>query len=265
MWQMSMQDKIELLNELAEPFGFSYVPEKDIFIGRVDAWQRHAGYKALFDKAAAHFNMIFDAWPVYFDYEGRTWLIELWKGQYGINTGAEIGVYHADKIVAPDKRKWTHFETADDEEMPIISYCLDRCEQCLFCIKRRHWWLASFRMGLFSNPSDLHLMATLTFRNPRQAESFLEGLKESEYSQNEYQLCFNEVHVCMDGKWKYSFGEKLHRGLVQLVNWISCSLYRFVTRPFLCTVDRMLFLYFQLPGCFRKMMRLSSHERKRRV
>ena len=39
--------------------------------------------------------MIIDAYPVYFDYQDKTWMIEFWRGQYGINTGAEIGVYHA--------------------------------------------------------------------------------------------------------------------------------------------------------------------------
>ena len=42
---------------------------------------------------APRFQMVFDALPVYFDYQKKTWLIEFWKGQYGINTGAEIGIY----------------------------------------------------------------------------------------------------------------------------------------------------------------------------
>lgn len=72
---MTMEEKQCLLNEVAKPFGFAYAKEEDVFTGRLDAWQRKSGYEALFDKAAAHFHMIFDAYPVYFDYEGRTWLI----------------------------------------------------------------------------------------------------------------------------------------------------------------------------------------------
>lgn len=260
---MQMQEKVRLLDELAEPFGFSYVPKEDVFIGRVDAWQRNAGYEALFDKAAVHFNMIIDAWPVYFDYDGRTWLIELWKGQYGINTGAEIGVYHANRMIAPEERKRTHFETANDEEMPVISYCLERRQRGLFCMKRRHWWLASFRMGLFSRPSELRLMATITFADAGQAESFLAGLKESGHPQNKYRLRCNEVYIRMDEQWNYSFWERLLRKWVLLQNRICCALYRFVTRPFVGTADRMLFLYFLLPRCFRKMMRISVHARRR--
>ena len=57
---MTMDEKQHLLNEVAEPFGFAYAGEEDVFTGRLDAWQRKSGYEALFDKAAAHFHMIFD-------------------------------------------------------------------------------------------------------------------------------------------------------------------------------------------------------------
>ena len=40
-------------------------------------------------------GMIIDCEPVRFYYGGKKWLIELWKGQYGMTTGCEIGVYTA--------------------------------------------------------------------------------------------------------------------------------------------------------------------------
>ena len=83
---MDEEEKCRKLNELAEPFGFSYDPGQEVFVGRVDAWQRREGYERLFDKLATKFNMVMDAFPIYFDYQDRTWLIEFWKGQYGINT-----------------------------------------------------------------------------------------------------------------------------------------------------------------------------------
>lgn len=97
---MCMQEKCDLLNELVEPFGYSYISSQDLFTSRQDAFQRAFGYCALYDRAAFRFHMIFDCLPVYFDYRGKTWLIEFWKGQYGINTGCEIGVYYADRILA---------------------------------------------------------------------------------------------------------------------------------------------------------------------
>ena len=101
---MCMLEKCDLLNELIGPFGYSYVSSQDLFTSRIDAWQRGFGYCALYDKAALRFNMIFDCLPVYFDYQGKTWLIEFWKGQYGINTGCEIGVYYADRILQDEEK-----------------------------------------------------------------------------------------------------------------------------------------------------------------
>ena len=89
---MSSCDKCELLSSLIAPFGYCYDNHQDIISSRIDAWQREIGYTALFDRAAASFNMVFDYLPVYFTWQERTWLIEFRKVQYGINTGAENGV-----------------------------------------------------------------------------------------------------------------------------------------------------------------------------
>ena len=69
-------ERVRLLNELAEPFGFAYLPSEDIFTSRLDAWQRDKGYEAKYDTMAVGAGMVIDAFPVYFNYEGRTWLLE---------------------------------------------------------------------------------------------------------------------------------------------------------------------------------------------
>lgn len=66
---------------------------------RTDAWQKAFGYLDAYNRAAPYLSMVFDSYPIYFDYEGRTWLVQIWKGQYGICTGCEIGLYYADGIV----------------------------------------------------------------------------------------------------------------------------------------------------------------------
>ena len=78
---MSTRAKCHLLDELLEPFGFRYMASQDIITSRIDAFQRKLGYCTLYDKTALTFHMVFDALPVYFNYHGRTWLIEFGKGQ----------------------------------------------------------------------------------------------------------------------------------------------------------------------------------------
>lgn len=264
--QMAMQQKVQILNELTEPFGFRYLKKEDIFTSYLDAWQRKSGYEALYDRVAAGANMIIDAWPVYFDYDGRTWLIEFWKGQYGINTGGEVGVYHAKDIVPPHFYRAAHYDAAENDEMPHIYCRLERREKEVYELDERHWWLTGFRMGTFSEPSELRMMTTITFRDTSMAEAFFAGLLKSGRPRNHYRICGREVYVRMDFSAKYPVFRRMHRELVQLENRIWCLLYRCVTRPFTQTVDRMLFLYYQMPSCFGRMLRLASgrYGRKRR-
>lgn len=180
--RMDAHQKTDKLNSLIQPFGFSYLPEKDIITSTHDAWQRAFGYRTLFDETALHFNMVVDCEPVYFDYDDHTWLIEFWKGQYGINTGCEIGIYYTDSIIDPENRKETHFESAPDADMLPLEMELLYQGEVLFSLQDTHWWLTGFHMGLFSHPEELTLRAVLTFPNCIMLQSFVGGLIEAGYS-----------------------------------------------------------------------------------
>ena len=111
----------KLLDELMQPFGFLSCPQQNIITSDIDSWQRTFGYTRLFDYSAPHFKMVFDCEPVYFDYDNRTWLIEFWKGQYGISCGAEIGIYRADTILSPDRLTNARFESISNSLMLPLS------------------------------------------------------------------------------------------------------------------------------------------------
>ena len=172
-------ERVRLLNELAEPFGFAYLPSEDIFTSRLDAWQRDKGYEAKYDTMAVGAGMVIDAFPVYFNYEGRTWLVEFWKGQYGINTGGEVGIYHAKGVIPPHAYHTAHFEAVSDAELPRICSCLDTAEETFYEICARHWWLTGFRMGVYTKSSRLRLATTLIFPEQEMALAFWEGLRKT--------------------------------------------------------------------------------------
>lgn len=253
--QMAKPEKIQILNELAEPFGFFYQRDEDVFTSQLDAWQRKQGYTALYDRAAASAGMVMDAWPVYFDYEGRTWLIEFWKGQYGINTGGEIGVYHADEIVPPYFYRAAHYDAVENSEMPKINCFLEKKGKKVYELCSQHWWLTGFRMGLFSNPSDLCMVASLTFEETGMAQAFFDGLLKSGQSRNKFRICCNEVCVRVDFSRKVALLWRLQRKVVQIFNRLWCFLYRTASKPFTDTVDRLLFFYYMAPFFFRRMLR----------
>ncbi|MDO4322191.1 MAG: DUF4474 domain-containing protein [Lachnospiraceae bacterium] len=253
---MDFPEKCCLLNELSRPFGFEYLPDQDIFTSVSNAWQREFGYRTSFDRTAPHLNIVFDCEPIYFDYGGQTWLIEFWKGQYGINAGGEIGIYHADALLSPEQYETAHFHCVSDDQLLPMRMELFSNNESLFSIERFHWWLTGFRMGEYREPSDLEMQITLAFPNRDMLQSFWEGLRGAGYTKIQACTCnltlsltFSIPHTLQTG-----FFHRLFCRTAQWRNRLLCRLFRWITRPFSCTADRMLYLYYFLPFAFRRMV-----------
>lgn len=251
---MSPAEKCDLLNHLAKPFGFCYDIRQDIFSTRTDAWQKSFGYGRIYDLAAPSMNLVLDTEPVYFNYQKKTWLIQFWKGQYGITAGAEAGIYHADSIVPPILRGQTLFQAAEESEMLPMRIRLFACDKRLFCLSKMHWWLTGFLIGKWISPSDLTAEYTITFPDLEMCGSFLTSLTGLGYNWYEIDLegttlrfTFSaprspDASACPD--WRRSCSLWIDR--------LFCMIYRMITRPFSDTADRLLYLYYYLPYAFRR-------------
>ncbi|MBD5547232.1 MAG: DUF4474 domain-containing protein [Lachnospiraceae bacterium] len=254
---MTSIEKCELLNSLIKPFGYCYDKEQDLISSRNDAWQREAGYTALFDRSAPLFNMVFDYLPVYFPYQNQTWLIELWKGQYGINTGAEIGVYYADHLLSETELPTAHFKVVSDCDMLPLSFCLTKEKVPIASVSKRTWWLTAFCMGQSSKPEQLYLNASIIFPDYDMMHSFLDALHQTNLSQEFIKTCGNEIRIQYGGPQDrhYNCFQRLIRAWSQFTNRIFCRIYLYITRYFCLTVDKLLYLYYLLPFAFRKMLK----------
>ena len=255
--------KCSFLNELVYPFGYDFHCDCGFFSSTVDAPQRQAGYSRLYDYMAPRFQMVFDSLPVYFDYRGRTWLIEFWKGQYGINTGAEIGIYHADHIIPESDYKHAWFSCAENNEMLDCSFRLCRDGDECVCSCGRHWWLTAFLVGSFSKPACLTMESCITFPGREMLAAFVDGLKRAGCSED--CMSVRGLTVCFvfhRDHQKYNCITRFWRRFSQWKNKCFCKLYLWVTRPFSCTEDRVLYLYFYLPMAFRKLLRLRRFHKR---
>lgn len=268
---LMLTEKCRLLNELICPFGYQYNLCQDIFYSTFDAWQREFGYKHSYDCFAPYVNMVFDCEPVYFNYEGRTWLIELWKGQYGINTGTEIGIYRADKILSPQERNRTLFHSVPDKDIPVFSLDLIRSgkenAEEIASLSMPHWWLAAFRMGVFSKPENLCADFCINFQDCKMMYAFADALIRLGYDTDSMQICNSSI--CFTFRTPLipvtcCFLTKIARCISQWENRLFCRLYRFITRPFCCTPDRLYYLYLYLPFIFRHCLRLHRRRKCRR-
>ena len=261
---MDKCSKCSLLDELAAPFGYTYHCQRGFFSSTIDAWQKTAGYTWLYDYMAPRFQMVLDALPVYFDYQGKTWLIEFWKGQYGINTGAEIGIYHADKLLSEDEYKTTLFHASGEDEMLPCSLTL--CDKGMKCVhhSEKHWWLTAFLPGRFSAPANLSLEASICFPDDEMLDAFYEGLCRAGYNINDIAIqgnCLSFVfHNSNDED--LGFRTRIRRCRTQCLNYVCCKLYLWVTRPFVNTQDRILYLYYYIPAAFRKLLRLRRFQKR---
>lgn len=262
---MDFCQKLCLLNNLVEPFGFSYVPEEDIMTSTLDAWQKDFGYCSLFDKSASKFSMVLDCEPIYFDYDGHTWMIEFWKGQYGINLGGEIGIYKANTLVPPEQYDRTLFHGVSGYELLPVSMEMNFKGQPAFCLHREHWWLTGFRMGSFCQPEDLVMNISITFPNEDMLQCFVESLNRTGYSNCEFCVCRLTVSLCfsLPHTWQPRQIQRWFTRFAQWHNRIFCRLFQWITRPFTCTMDRILYLYFFLPVLFRHLLCLRRNRKQR--
>lgn len=264
--QMSEQEKCQLVDAICSPMGYRFDCNQEIVSTRLDAWQKDFGYTYAFDRFAPHFNMVFDAQPVYFDYGGKTWLIEFWKGQYGITTGCEIGVYHADEIIPVNARKKTLFKVVDEHEMLEMSFSLRKETTSLAAFEERHWWLTAFVMGIFTRPKDLYMDIGLTFPNCDMLSAFVRAMMDLGYTERNMSIYGRRITFT----FARSFTDRCSlfcRFTRRFALWrckVLCKLYNRMVRPLSDTADQLLYLYFYLPSAFRRAFGLHVRNRKGR-
>ena len=264
---MDTLSKKKLLNSLAGTVGYLYDYNQDIFVSRQDAPQKLFGYTTLYDISAPYLNMVFDYETIYFDYNRRTWLIEMWKGQYGINSGCELGIYYADTVISPDEYAGTLFKAVEPGDMLEISLKLNRCttKRCrqytnLGNVRTRHWWLTIFNMGTFTNPVELFVNASIRFRDYTMMYRFLDSFEKT-LPYTTYKISGLTVYFTFDQSLReYSFFRKMVRRIALIFCCIYCKWFNYLTRPFSASGDKILYIYYYLPFMIRLLFRHKSRK-----
>lgn len=163
--------------------GFAYSEKKDVFYSTKNAWQKNFGYSHTYDVIAPIGAMIIDTEPIRFYYDNKNWLITFWKGQYGMTTGAEIGIYYTNDQVV---NKNTLYMPVSDKDMLDMSFSLYRKDKFITEVCAKHWWLAVFKLGMFSKPRKLVMDAKITFNSEEQLQAFLASFKKLRHKKKNY-------------------------------------------------------------------------------
>ena len=245
------------LDKLIAYAGYAYDSNQDIFYSTLDPWQRNLGYCRLYDEAGLPLSMVMDCEPIYFEYQGEKWLIEFWKGQYGMVTGGEIGVYTGG-IDFSILGIWhdTLYNCADNKDLLQMSYTLKKNGEPLFKREGRHWWLTGFILGEFSEPSELTMDIKITLKDSEMLRAFLDGLREAGYPENKFAVAENTVSLSFDtpySKQPYTRVPYLE-WLVQRKNELLCDKYQEITEPFDTFADKVTAVEEQSPVLYSNIL-----------
>ncbi|MBR5441933.1 MAG: DUF4474 domain-containing protein [Clostridia bacterium] len=164
-------------SEVLTAAGFAYDEAQGIFYTPLYPWQRYFGYNVGFDVAAPLTGMYFDTKRIEFLYNDKEWMIQLWKGQYGITAGAEIGLYNR------DPSKVMQYDCADDEDLIEMQFDFYNMSEHVFSRgPEKHWWLTGFKVFHLGIPFTITLDMTLKFTDNTMASAFTEALKKQQYT-----------------------------------------------------------------------------------
>lgn len=255
-------ERILELNQEIKPFGFAYMESQDIFYSLLNPWQRELGYCRLYDEASAALSMIIDCEPIPFEYGGRRWLIEFWKGQYCMNTGGEVGIYYTSgpNLNIPGLFNGTFYFCPKDEECINMSFVLRKKGNILFAREGYHWWLTGFKLGEFSKPSELSMDIFMELYDKRMANAFVEALKKAGYTEDEYRVLGNKVRVRFD---KPHTKQPLSRTsftdfIMQRNNEYWCNSYNYLTSAYTNTIDKLEILRSESPDMYKRVMSIGK-------
>ncbi len=155
--------------------GFNFNIAELTMYATVDCWMRNFGFCLFYDVIAGSMPWFFNynTRRFKFDYDGKEWMIQAWKGNYIITNGAEVGLY------SRDASKWgTFYNCATDEEMLEMS--MQVCAGDKILVNKplqKHWWINGFNLsGRMYLPSTLTLKFSIVMPNEEMRDAFCESI-----------------------------------------------------------------------------------------
>lgn len=162
-------------------FGFDYDKDDNFWYTPVNAWQRSFGYSKVYDDLAFIAGCFYDTVRVYFEYDGKEWLVQYWKGIYGYTSGAEIGIYNR-----PTGTKGSFYKCISDDELPEMTLLIKRNgETFISQPTQKHWWMTGFVLPSRVSADKLDCEMSIDMKNKEFAKLLVKGLEENGFKNGE--------------------------------------------------------------------------------
>ncbi len=188
-------------------------------------------------------------------------MIELWKGQYGMTTGCEIGVYETSKYrIDDDYIKDTFYNSAGDKDMLKMSFVLKKNGKIIMSRKGVHWWLTGFKLGEFSHPHELTMELSISLKDSLMRDKFIIGLKEAGYNDEEIVVVNNTVRLVFDEPktpQPYSRNKVLDY-IMQANNKNLCEDFNELTKDYDNSIDKIIYVRETAPEFLTQLYKLGK-------
>lgn len=170
--------------------GYNFNINEMVVYTTVDCWMRNFGFCLFYDVAA---NMMPVSYRYVtrrfkFEYDGLEWMIQIWKGNYFISNGAEVGIYSRE----PGSTIGSFYNCAsEDQELYMSMDVLIGDKVLLSRPLQKHWWMSGFHLSNKNYiPSALTLKTTIVMPDEEMLEAFVAAIDAN---------IMNDVTYTVDG------------------------------------------------------------------
>lgn len=192
-------------------YQYSYIDDY-YYTNDKDCWQDDYGFGRAYDLVAPYILLEYDYVRVFFTYEDKDWMIQLWKGQYGLLFyGSEMGIYTKDHSDEEDTIT-TFYDSASKEDWLKMEMTLyhdngfGTYEREFSREYDEYWWCTGFKGGHLrrEEPADeLRMVSRITLKDEEMTKLFVEGLKDCGFSQGSDKNNVALDQFCVDGNDVY--------------------------------------------------------------
>lgn len=168
--------------------GYNLDSAELLLYAQVNVWMRDFGFTFLYDLFCYTTPFFFyNTRRIKFDYDGMEWMIQIWKGNYLVSNGAEVGIYTREP-----GSFGTYYDCANDGQMMNMSMKLIHGDDVLFERPlQEHWWLTGFQISNTLYPAKtLTLDFTIEMKDEEMLSAFCEAVE------NHY---MNDMTYTVDG------------------------------------------------------------------
>lgn len=141
-----------------------------------------------------------------------------------------------------------------------MSFALRKNGNLMFTRSAYHWWLTGFKLGEFSQPSELSMDIILDLYDRQMVDAFVRGLKEAGYSEGEYGVRGRRVYVHFDKPHTQQpfTRNPLTVHLMQRNNRSFCEAYQYLTQSYVNTLDKLTVVKNQSPHMYNQIMNMGK-------